>query len=344
MNSCSKQEIAEKPVAAQQEIKMSDEDINVLKKIKTFKQKVKCNKENRDLKMGEIMCIDSAIWYLESTINYNYGHPDVKYNNIFNYTDSVNLNLDANGNATFGDVIVLYDIIIDKISNFYYDISGNQKNFIIIDIYETELQNVQMELIFTASVGSGWEYFIEVFDETDYWYYGYYEGKCGPYSGNSGEDAATNILDKIHYYQPVFDPGPGYSVIYTDVETIISNEEFDLNPSFFRNPEDPEIDNYLDYYMFYASSIVGDLGEEEECLYPLEMNFYFNGTQTMIYNKFPTITDPPEKIFIKCVKLEGLWEEIDEYNGKIRHNGDFEYGIRHIIIDEEDIPEELPSN
>ena len=80
----------------------------------------------------------------------------------------------------------------------------------------------------------------------------------------------------------------------------------------------------------------------EECLDTLEMNFYFNGVQTMIYNKFPTITDPPDKTFIQCTNLEGKLYSSDEYSGVILHEGNFEYGIRHIIPIAQDIPADLP--
>jgi hypothetical protein len=343
-NSCSKQELADKSVTGKQEVIMSKQDITVYNKIMDFKKKVDYIKDNPGYKSGDEMSVDSAVWYLETTINYNYGHPDGKYNEIYNHADSVYLNNSSIGEATLNDVVLVYDLIISKISDYYYSINEDQKDFILTDISEAETQNGQTKIFFTESVGSAWYNYLYPFDETDYWYFGQGMGKCGPYSGYFDEDAATKIFDLLPYYQPIYDPGPGYMVVYSDVETIISKILFDEDPDFFRNADDPEpVDNWLDYYMFYASSEYGDLNldENEECLDTLEMNFYFNGVQTMIYNKFPTITEPPDKTFIKCIDLLGIWEPMDEYSGVIRHNGYFQYGIRHVIPVEEDIPAEL---
>ncbi|OQX76701.1 MAG: hypothetical protein B6D61_08405 [Bacteroidetes bacterium 4484_249] len=344
MHSCSKQEITDKPVTGNGEVAMSGGDINFQNKLVRFRDKVGYIKEHPGFKSGEVMSVDSVVWYLEATINYTYGHPDRKCNEIYNYADSVYLNNSSSGEATLDDIVLVHDLIISKIGDYYYNINEEQKDFILTDISKSETQNGQTKLSFTASVGSGWDNYLYPFDETDFWYYGQGMGKCGPYGGNFGEDAATKIFYLLPYYQPIFDPGPGYMVVYSDVETIDSHILFDENPEFFRNPGDPEpVDNWLDYYMFYASSEYGDenLDENEECLDTLEMNFYFNGVQTMIYNKFPAITDPPDKTYMQCTSLEGKFQS-DDYSGVIFHEGDFKYGIRHIIPVTGDIPVDLP--
>jgi hypothetical protein len=64
---CSKSdEITTKP--NQQQLSAFDLKINTM--VKDFKTKM-----NSDLKSGEIMCMDSAIWYINTTINATYGNP-----------------------------------------------------------------------------------------------------------------------------------------------------------------------------------------------------------------------------------------------------------------------------
>nr|NQU89088.1 hypothetical protein [Bacteroidota bacterium] len=345
MNSCSKQELADHTLTVSKEVIMTGEDLSFQNNLVRFREKVEYIKEHPGFKSGEVMHVDSAVWYLEATINYSYGHPDRKCNEIYNYADSVYLDISTTGEVTLDDVVLVHDLIISMISDFYYSVDEDQKEFILTDISIAETQSGQTKISFTASVGSEWNNYLFPFDETDYWYYGQGMGKCGPYGGGIDEDAASKIFDLLPFYQPIYDPGPGYIVVYSDVETIDSYYEFNLNPLLFRNADDPEpVDNWLDYYMFYASSEYGDgnLDENEECLDTLEMNFYFNGVQTLIYNKFPTITEPPDKAFIQCSNLEGMLYPSDEYSGVILHEGNFEYGIRHIIPVEEDIPADLP--
>jgi hypothetical protein len=226
-NSCSKQELADKSVTGKQEVIMSKQDITVYNKIMDFKKKVDYIKDNPGYKSGDEMSVDSAVWYLETTINYNYGHPDGKYNEIYNHADSVYLNNSSIGEATLNDVVLVYDLIISKISDYYYSINEDQKDFILTDISEAETQNGQTKIFFTESVGSAWYNYLYPFDETDYLYFGQGMVKCGPYSGYFDEDAATKIFDLLPYYQPIYDPGPGYMVVYSDVETIISKILFD---------------------------------------------------------------------------------------------------------------------
>ena len=67
--SCSKQEITDQPVTGNGEVTMSEGDLNIFNKIVSFKDKITYIRENPSYKSGEFTTVDSAVWYLDATLN-----------------------------------------------------------------------------------------------------------------------------------------------------------------------------------------------------------------------------------------------------------------------------------
>ena len=162
------------------------------------------------------------------------------------------------------------------------------------------------------------------FTASDYWYYGFLQGKCGPYFGTvNGSDAAREI-EKLQgpFKLPQI---PGYHLYYTDIE--IANVIGDV----FVNPDDSvQNDNMYDYMMFNNRS---NLPNFHECLSPEEMNFYFHSTYFVLTDPgmVRAYTNPPQKTFI-ALNLSGVSVPLINYV-VVSHFAEAQYGFPHYSYD-----------
>ncbi|MDD3527016.1 MAG: hypothetical protein PHX39_08705, partial [Bacteroidales bacterium] len=76
--SCSKQESSE-PLSVGEQPEISSTDQLVLNRIEGFKTKMMDFKNNPDFKAGGEMTYDSAIWYIDATLNYTYADASYPY-------------------------------------------------------------------------------------------------------------------------------------------------------------------------------------------------------------------------------------------------------------------------
>ncbi|MEZ5198065.1 MAG: hypothetical protein R2764_17250 [Bacteroidales bacterium] len=100
---------------------MSDEDIAIINKIVTFRNKVAYAKENPGYKSGETMTSDEAVWNLETLFNASYGFPDEQYGKTKTDTTILQISTDENGDVLLDDVVAKYDEIIAVVTQYYYN-------------------------------------------------------------------------------------------------------------------------------------------------------------------------------------------------------------------------------
>ena len=99
---------------------MSDEDVVVYNKIMTFKKKVDYIKKNPEYKSGETVTVDSAVWYLDATVNFTYTFAFESFDDF--YTDSVFVEVPvAAGEINMNDLSDAWFEMVDKIRENIYN-------------------------------------------------------------------------------------------------------------------------------------------------------------------------------------------------------------------------------
>jgi len=262
------------------------EDLKIQNNILNFQNKIK----NNSFKDGESMSLDSAVWYLEALMNYNYSSPDSSYVNLtVDTTFEFNLPID-NDMVDFSNVaaaaFAMEEHIVDHLNNMPNDIK-----FVIaadVSIKSNELKDGTKTITITTGYGS--EYIdnpgcYTPFGANDYWRYGLGYINMGGYCGgpNQGQSTNSDAAEEIQYRinnptcQPIWQ-----NAYFTDIVTSANNywenggDYIYYITSEYLNPNDDiPGDGYLDYLTLYVNNYY-------DCLSPEEMNFYMQGNLDII--------------------------------------------------------------
>ena len=316
--SCNKQEITDQPVTGNGEVIMSGADINFQNKLVRFRDKVEYIRENPDFKSGEMMDADSAIMHIESLFNATYGFPDERYGKTQTDQATVLIDLNSSDEVLMDDVVVVFDEIINIVTQYYYQCEFEDKGFMLLDISRGIISDNKLEIGLRSVVGEKageWD----PFGPEDDWWYGKKKGDCDWNQGFGETDAAEKIQYAINNNKPIVSPPPGYIFGYK------SYEDIDLFGHEFENENGEKL-------IFYIEDANGIFPDSVKCLDPDEMNFHFYGEREVIYNILPReYNKPPNWIFMEC-DLEGL-EELSPVGGNyptIHHQNKLTYATRYL--------------
>ncbi len=254
------------------EIYWTAEDLKIQNSIINFQNKI----FNNTYKSGEELTLDSAIWYLEAMINFNYSTIDSNYVNLtidttFEFDLPVN-----NDMVNYDDVTEASFAMEEHILNFLEQIPDDIKFMIVGDVRIKNDDFKNGTTTITVSTGYGSSYlpgpgWYNPFGPDDYWKYGEGPNNMGGYCAgpNQGQqtdsDAAMQMASRIN--NPNIVTPPCY---FTNIEqplVIVNN---------YPNPNDPNPgDNYIEYLSLWADGYY-------ECLNPEEMNVYLYGNLDII--------------------------------------------------------------
>jgi hypothetical protein len=313
--SCTKQnsvDLAENPSKPFQ----SAEDFKVEKEITSFINKLDFIKMNPNLKNGETIAIDSAIYYLEAASNMTYANAG---ESIQKYViDSCYINVTVtNGIIQLAEVQNAYEQMIDSLSYFNANLPSGYKQLVMNDVTLKAMDEDEGNA--TLGIVAGFNIVAEGSSSISFdpWYWGMLNGKCnGTYAGIS--DAAEELEKKIMLRKGIVS-GNSY---YTEIDSV------EVLSVEFINPNDPiPGDNMYDFLMF-RNLDDGFMPNVHICLSSEEMSFYLLGTEQVVYNYAPDGARPEGKSFIS-LNLVGdyvLTSESTEYF----HYGKIFYGVLHI--------------
>lgn len=326
---------------------MNEEDVAVYNKIMAFKNKVDYIKENPEYKSGEAISVDSAVWYLDATVNFTHAFAFESFDDF--YTDSVFVEIPAtNGEINMNDLSDGYFDLVDEIRDSIYSVvAENDKQLYSSSTKLVELENGIVQLKNTSTIGSkgvdpepGTE---SPFDEG--WMYGENAGSCNnPYVFS---DAIHEIADATMTYKSLYitDEGEHWHAYYTQPEKevhVYSYNNYETLPGIFvlLNPEDEFLnDNDRDRLMFYQNDEFGSL---QECIQTDDMNFYYHGTHEVIYDIIPNNTNVvPDWVglqgltFNDITQIEGNFTGLPVDKGELFHHLEILYKTRHVIYDDE---------
>ncbi|MCF8233143.1 MAG: hypothetical protein K9J27_13275 [Bacteroidales bacterium] len=294
---------------------ISEEDLKTSEKIKSF-----LNKMEHPQKSDEVLSLDESVWNTEAGLNYSYGDAGTEIESVETDSCFVDVTL-TDGGITMDDLSEVYSMIEDSVLSFYNTFSG-QHHIVVSDVQLIETPQKSSSVTFktTTAVSSNPTYPCTGFDEWDYWVWAASGGYCAGDSANvqSDSDAANEIEKQINKCKAV----PAGDYYYTDVEEkeLLYYEHPNPNDS---NPDD----NFFDYLVFENWEF---LPNYHTCLSPQEMNFYLDGTETVIYNTpndSPPGERPENKDFISVDLWGTLFPDLDAT--RIFHHGFIEYGILH---------------
>jgi hypothetical protein len=272
-------------------------------------------RNNPHYKSGETMSVDSAVWYIEAALNYTYARAGNDFANVIG--DSAKITIPAvGGEIAMDDLPVVYEQFLDSLRAKYYSVQSENKKLIMVNMVPGESTESGTEVMMYSATGEGAPtYIYGLFDSTDYWYWGYYLGKCDIYQGqNVGEDATTQLQYRINHPDIAYPPG----AYFTD----------EFTTDYFSPWDYPDPNNPYGYYRLFAYEFTQP-PTEHPCLSHEEMNYYlYEGVVYIMEDN-----KPDDKCFISG---EVIW---DIFGGVAYcHRTRYTYGIIHIS---EDPPDDL---
>lgn len=263
-----------------QQSNLSANDIKVNNLINGFKKKMAYYREHPELKSGENLPADSALWYLEATINYSHGFPNEYYEEF--HTDSLTLTVlkNSDGEVDLTELTQKYDQMKADVATAYNASAYTEKGLALVDIEEVSETDNEIVLSVKSTTGK----INPDPDTTKYnyigdWYYGENQGYC---DGSGGEADASEQFEKT-IMNLIYKYGKEDS-FFTD---IIDVEVKGGDPDFLVNSS-VEPNNHLDYYLYY--SVEGTAipwNEDMLCIPDADMHAYNDLIYDLLFDFLP---------------------------------------------------------
>ena len=327
---------------------MSEGDLDIFNKIVSFKEKITYIRENPSYKSGEFTTVDSAIWYLDATLNMS--HAFISWETLAGfYYDSVFVTVPkVNGVVNYTDLAAAYIELKQKVANVCVEAPGSEKELYIATLTEKEDTGNSITIKADATIGSrstppDHHPFYEG------WYYGDWAGDCAGTPRYIGfADACTQLRDKTNLNRGLYIDDAQMLYVSTPgeepYETLYSED-----PAF-DNPDDPiEEDNYYEHLLVYQKELWG----YHDCIEEDEMNWYYHKLRNVIYLMVPDNQshwpNAYGKTFIEIKEQyvpetgEGTWGTKDNLLQIIRHQYKVEYRYGLFVGDASE-PESIVEN
>jgi hypothetical protein len=298
--SCSKDETSK---VDQNQSQLSAFDLKVGNLVNNFKTKL-----DSKLKSDETMSVDSALWYINATINYTYGGATVEGQKPAEAeTGSAVINLpENNGTLTFEQVETLYDETLETVKDLYYSVEADDKKFSSATIVPDEDNPLQLTI--TTTTYSSWG-----LPAMFTW------PENGSYHWNL-EHSPSAIPEFENMYASVVQWGnilpPGSTAVW------VFNQEILVDATTFRWKTGSFANNEY-YYLFYNNNsypnyhlwLCGD-----------EMNFHFARIVDIANVKVPAEYNFTVGPNFKCYEIDVMpvrtvnsYLEISQHNMKLRY-------------------------
>lgn len=311
MNSCKKENNAISETKENNNFSQKDLKINRL--ISGFIEKMENVRENPALKSGDEMPADSALWYIEATMNYSHSFPNEYYKEF--KIDSAYFSIDkkTNGEVDLDELTQKYGALKSEVTNLYYASEFENKGLAVVDLTEISQTNDEISIMvetFTGNRGTNPPdpQIDGPFEQGDNWMYGDLLGKC---TGNEFivSDAAEELFNEIVNEIP--DPNGQYYFINHYIYIIEGGDDL-IRRDDWNDPED----NHLDYLLYFATTKLGpnSCGDDTLCLERNEMNLYYSYLKYLIFSYLPE--NAPElqgKTIEEVLDVEGYSEYVEPY-------------------------------
>jgi hypothetical protein len=238
--------------------------------VEQFNEAMQAWKQGVPFKSGERLSIDSAIWYIDATLNYYYANNNASSARFHWDTVYVEMELVNDYEAMYQQVFASYDESLSGLAEKYHAISGENKRFIMAIVNDAgPLPDNKHKLQIVTVSGTGFFQSSGDFGEDDtFRYEDYAEWDC---FGNIINTNAPKTFEAalFQFYNP--DPGSNCSWAFYG-----STDDIQIN--YLDHQINNPLTNYLDYKVFAASEAVAAFDESTECL---EYNYNSSGIHEM---------------------------------------------------------------
>jgi len=238
------------------------------------------NKLESDLKTGELITLDSAVWYTEALQNYEYAHPDSGSRSFVVSESQYTLPVSPGGLVLMDDVEILYSQMETQLLADLTGISDPVSFLAIADVALDSVVGNTAHLSVSNGLGVGELIIYDPFEEDDDWIWGTghpsdpLAGKCN--GDMVGESDGSNELEYRLNNPNVSYPPSGY----TDIEIV----DINYMNCYYENPFNlNRVFNTLDYYF---------------CIENDEMNNYLSEYDYIVYEYNNTGNDGSGMIFV----------------------------------------------
>ena len=298
-----------------------------LARIMDFKQQVDYYKANPDVKDGESVTLDEAIWNIEALFNLTYAYPELSYGRTETADTVLYLPVGSDNTVLLTDLTVFYGQMYEVISDIYHSIELDSKQFIILDVELGERHGNQQAIRLQSVQGSAkgiqpptpqpivWA----PFAEGPAWYYGEDRGMInGVLEGKM--DAADTLANKLNAFLVPKAPH-GQAYIYTEI--MMKELPYNYHIPFSYNPYQGE---YCEFYM-------QDADEDDKLLSTSQMNFQYYGERHLVLNVLRDYDDGIQGPVPSDFKLFNVTIEDyhDEQSLTIGHHTKSYYGQRETV-------------
>lgn len=276
----------EKQETQTQSDQISDEQL--IEQVNWFAESANDLKDGKFLKTGEKMLIEDAILTIESAMNYKYSFTHVKFKDYYIQDVEFEIPFIATEQKTFVvDALQGFNTARQKFREIYKALNLSNKNFYMCSLKNNGItaNGGAVKVKATVYFGYGNRIVQTATNET-----GYYWLIDGGDCDLMGQYGASNYL-RENYMPAIFLPCPNARVWFDQTGFF----QF-LEPNNYHNPNGGATDNYCDYMLFYATTTVGPITPEVECVgsesingAQPEIDYYREQLQSLIDGKLSSL-------------------------------------------------------
>ena len=117
-----------------------------LARILDFKEQVDYYKANPNVKDGQTITLDEAIWNIEALFNLTYAYPELSYGHTVTADTVLYLPLQADQSVLLTDLTVFYGQMFEVVQTIYHSIELDDKQFLILNVEAGERHGSQQAI------------------------------------------------------------------------------------------------------------------------------------------------------------------------------------------------------
>jgi hypothetical protein len=216
--SCRKETTTNNDDAYEELLKQS---MKTIRMIESFESQL-----NGNLKTGQLIEVDSAVWYAEALQNYAYAHPEIAFDDFVRTKTAYTLTVDQNQMATMTAFETMYDQMEADLLAELEQIPSEEKNLRFADVRLDSIVGSTAFISVVRAYGFKFVYgWYNPFDEDDDWLW----GTIGQFHGNPPigkcdatmqgvSDGSDELMRRLN--NPVFDYDQQFRFVPTSLNTI----------------------------------------------------------------------------------------------------------------------------
>lgn len=297
-----------------------------LARIMDFKQQVDYYKANPDVKDGEAVTLDEAIWNIEALFNLTYSYPELSYGHTETADTVLYLPVGSDNTVFLTDLTVFYGQMYEVVRNIYQGIELDNKQFLILDVEAGEQHGGQQAIKLHSIQGSvkgipptpNIPQIWEPFEEGISWYYGEDMGNNAGIFPNDIDAADT--LSRLLNATLIQKAPHGFTYIYTQTLTkeLIGDDYYAYSHNHY-----PDCGPYCEFYKENPT-------EEDKWMNSDMMNFHYFGERHLVKDVLPNYGENPVPSSHRLCNVY-IREGNDRTTNKIFHHTQATYGRRETL-------------